>query len=90
MTVLVDVLRGSQSKRIQEAKLDDVKEYGALTGLERDDLDAMIRFLIDNEFIHQTKGLYPVLHPTYNSRNLDQSLTVQKLKKLYSFLSDGE
>ncbi len=85
-----DVLRGSQSKRIQEAKLNETKEYGALIGVERDDLDAIIRFLIDNEFIHQTKGLYPVLHPTYNSRNLEQSLTVQKLKKLYSFLNDEE
>lgn len=90
VTVLVDVLRGSGSKRILDAKLNTINEYSALTGVERNDVEAIIRWLIDESFILQTKGLYPVLHPTFNSRNLSSTLTTQKVKKLLDFLSIEE
>ena len=36
ITVLVDVLRGANSKRIQEAQLDSIPEYGALKHVRRE------------------------------------------------------
>lgn len=85
-TVLVDVLRGSQSKRVKEAHLDEIQEYGVLQAVKREDITLMIEWLIENHFILQTKGPYPVLHPTYDGIHYDETITPQKLKKLLEYL----
>ena len=74
--VITDVLRGSQSDRIIKASLNEVPEWGALKKVSREDVIAMINWLIDNSFILQTKGKYPVLHPTYNGLHYDETITV--------------
>lgn len=78
-TTLVDVLRGSQSKKIQDGGLDAINGYNALSGLSRDDLAFVIEWLISNGYILQTKGLYPVLHPTNKGINYSENMTNQKL-----------
>ena len=85
-TILIDVLRGSKSKKIISAGLDEVKEYGTLCGFGRDDLSAIIEWLIENHFILQTKGPYPVLHPTYDGIHYDETMTSAKMKKLLEYL----
>ena len=87
ITTLVDVLRGSKSKKVLEAKLDHIPEYGSLYKISREDLTTIIEWLIEYHFILKTKGMYPVLHPTYEGMHYDESITSQKLKKLSECLT---
>lgn len=88
ITILVDVLRGSKSKKITESKLDSISEYGALQGISREELTAIVEWLIENHFILKTKGKYPVLHPTYEGMHYDESITSNELKKLSEYLTN--
>jgi DNA helicase-4 len=86
VTTLVDILRGSRSKRLLSAKLDQIPEYGVLRGMKREDLSALVEWLIENHYILQTKGPYPVLHPTYDGMHYAETITVRKLEKLKEYL----
>ena len=86
-TILIDVLRGAKSKRILDATLDRLDEYGSLKEIQREHLIVIVEWLIDNHFILQTKGQYPVLHTTYESTHYDEIITPQLLKKLYIHIS---
>ncbi len=86
ITILIDVLRGSQSKRVAEAKLNEILEYGKLNRISRDDLNIVVEWLIENHFILQTKGQYPVLHPTYEGTHYSETMTDKLLKKLHERL----
>ena len=86
VSVLVDVLRGSQSKKIMDACLNHITEYASLKEIDRESLVAIIEWAIDNHFILQTKGMYPVLHPTYEGTHYNETITANKLKKLLDYL----
>ena len=88
ITTLVDVLRGAQSKKIKEFGLYLVSEYGARRNVSREDLVAIVEWLINNHFILKTKGLYPVLHSTYEGLHYEEIITTNKLKKLFEYLSN--
>ena len=88
INVLADVLRGANSKRITDAKLDKLPEYEKLKRVRRDDLITIIEWLIENHFILKTKHpTYPVLHPTYEGMHYDETITANKLKKLFERLN---
>ncbi len=88
INVLADVLRGAKSKRIVEAELNSLPEYGELGILNRDDLIIIIEWLIENHFILKTKHpTYPVLHPTYEGNHYNETITVHKLNKLLQTLN---
>ena len=88
INVLADVLRGANSKRITDAELDKLPEYGKLKRVRRDDLITTIEWLIENHFILKTKHpTYPVLHPTYEGMHYDETITANKLKKLFERLN---
>ena len=87
ITTLVDVLRGAQSKKITESGLDKVSEYASLKGINRETLTAIIEWLIENHYMLKTKGMYPVLHPTYDGMHYDEKITTNKLKKLSDYLT---
>ena len=87
INILADVLRGANSKRITDAKLDELPEYGKLKRVRRDNLITIIEWLIENHFILKTKHpTYPVLHPTYEGMHYDETITANKLKKLFERL----
>ncbi|MBO6054872.1 MAG: UvrD-helicase domain-containing protein [Oscillospiraceae bacterium] len=82
ITVLVDVLRGSQSKKLLDGGLNLVDGYGKLTRISREDLSFIVEWLISNGFILQTKGQYPVLHPTNKGINYNTEMTTRLLNTL--------
>lgn len=87
ITMLIDVLRGANSKRIMTSDLDKITEYGKLKHISRDDLGVIIDWLIDNHYILKTKHpTYPVLHPTYEGTHYSETMTANKLKKLLEIL----
>ena len=88
ITVLVDVLRGSQSNRINEMKLYEIQEYGALHQIARETLVLIVEWLVENHYLLKTKGKYPVLHLTFNGIHYNEKITSHQLKKLQSILQN--
>ena len=89
-TMLVDVLRGSKSKKILSDHLDQATGYGTLSGIAREDVQFLVDWLIQNGFALKTKGAYPVLHPTYNGEHYSDVITRQKLQALKAKLQNTE
>ena len=90
ITTLVDVLRGAQSKKNTESGLDKVSGYASLKGINRETLTAIIEWLIENHYMLKTKGMYPVLHLTYDGIHYDEKITTNKLKKLSDYLASKD
>lgn len=86
ISMLVDVLSGTVTKKLFDAKLNMIPEFGRLNKISKEDLRAIIEWLITNNFMLKTKGQYPVLHPTYNGMHYDEKMTVSQLKQLKKFL----
>lgn len=86
VTMLANVLTGTITKRLFEAKLNAIPEFGKLNAVSKDELHAIIEWLIMKNFILQTKGQYPVLHPTYNGLHYDEKMTLKQLKELKRYL----
>ena len=89
VTVLVDILRGSKNQRITNAELNALSKYGALSNVSREDLEVIIEWLIEKHFILQTKGQYPVLHPTCDGEHYNEKITKQALNKLLELLTNA-
>ena len=88
-TMLIDVLRGSDSEKITKVNFKTIPEYGSLkSNLTREDIAIIIEWLIENHFILQTRGQYPVLHPTHEAQNYSEIISVKKLNALYKYLKD--
>lgn len=86
VTVLIDVLRGSRSQRVQQKELYKLEQFGALISFSRVDLEAVVEWMLDMHFLLKTKGQYPVLHPTYEGMHYNETLTYSALLKLYKRL----
>ncbi|MGN6713437.1 UvrD-helicase domain-containing protein [Anaerocolumna jejuensis] len=86
IVMLMDVLQGMETKRLFEAKLNAITEFGALKIISREELQAIIEWMIVNHFMLKTKGQYPVLHPTYDGMHYREKMTIAQLKKLKKYL----
>ncbi|MBO4868888.1 MAG: UvrD-helicase domain-containing protein [Clostridia bacterium] len=87
VTMLTDVLRGTETDRIIKRGLNRLSGYGSLADIDRASVLIIINWLIRNKFILKTKEKYPVLHPTPEGRRYDEFITVGNLKKLQTVLS---
>lgn len=87
VTMLANILRGSSSEKIKVKSLEQIKQYGALSHLKREEVITVIEWLIENKYILRTKGLYPVLHPTYKGIHYKETITARKLNKLAEALA---
>lgn len=67
VNVIVQVLRGSRSKRILELELDKVSTYGIMQNYSNDAIKEMIMTLTAKDFIHITADRFPVLKLTPGS-----------------------
>lgn len=88
VTIMLDVLHGMETKRLFEAKLNAVPEFGALKKFSREELQVIIEWMITNHFMLKTKGRYPVLHPTYDGMHYGEKMTTAKLIKLKKYLEE--
>ena len=88
ITILISVLRGGNRKQIVKHKLNEVNEYGIYADMSRDDMRAVVQWMINNHYILKTKAKYPVLHPTYNGNHFDECITKKQIKDLKKYLED--
>ena len=88
ITILISVLRGSNRKQIVKHRLDEVPEYGIYSDMSRDDMRAVVQWMLDNHYMLKTKARYPVLHPTYDGNHFDEFITEKQLKDLKKYLED--
>lgn len=89
VTMLLDVLHGIKTKRLLDAKLNTVSEYGTLKSISREELKAIIKWMVEDHFLLKTKGQYPVLHLTYDGIHFRDKMTIAKLKRLKKYLEQG-
>ena len=89
INMLLDVLRGSDTKRLLEAELNLVPEYGTLAEIPRETLFEIIVWMLDHHFMLKTKGQYPVLHPTADGKSYHKTITTAKLNTLKRRLETG-
>ena len=90
LTMLTDILRGANSKRILDNGLEMVPEYGMLKEIPRETIQNIIEWLINEHYILKTKEKYPVLHSTYEGLHYSESLTKTKLEELKAYLEKDE
>ena len=88
ITVLISVLRGGKRKQIIKHKLNEVPEYGIYADMSRDDIRAIVQWMINNHYMLKTKAKYPVLHPTYDGNHFDECITKKQIKELKKYLED--
>lgn len=86
ITMLTDVLVGNTTKRLLDNKLNTVPQFGKINIAFKEEIYAIIEWLIEEKFILKTKGQYPVLHPTYNGMHYDEKMTLKQLKQLKRYL----
>ena len=88
VTILVDVLKGVNNKKIFENQLHLVTEFGALKEMPHETIVAVIDWMISEHLILKTKGKYPVLHSTYEGLHYSEKVTALKLKRLKKYLEE--
>lgn len=88
VTMLLDILHGTESKRVLEARLNYIPEFGTLKSIERDKLQSIVEWLLENHYMLKTRGKYPTLHPTYEGLHYGEVITATKLKKLKNYLEE--
>lgn len=90
MNMLLDVLRGAKSEKLLSRQLNKVPEYGKLANVKREQIRFIIEWLIEKQFILQTKGQYPVLHPTYNGMHYAETMNAGLLRQVIKELEKQE
>lgn len=88
VSVLAGVLRGLRPEMIVKYRLDAIAEYGSMAYLNREEAAAVIGWLIDRNYILQTKGRYPVLHITNLGLTYKEHLTPRNMKSLAERLQE--
>ena len=61
------MLAGSKKESIINAGLDEQSTYGIMSKTKKAAISELITKLIDEEYIHQTEGKYPILEVTQKS-----------------------
>ena len=88
INVLINVIRGGEGKQIRKHQLDNVPEYGIYADLSKDDIRAVIEWMLDKHYMLKTKANYPVLHQTYEGNHFDECITKVQLRDLKRYLND--
>jgi len=84
--LLNSVLHGEETEKVLHGNLNQVPEFGKLSWLPINETTYMINWLIENHYLYQTKGQYPVLHLTSDTAKFNEMVTVAQLNKLRATL----
>lgn len=84
---LADVMGGIESDKVKKHELNLVQEYGALSSFSREEVLAIIYWLIDKKYILQVKGKYPVLHITNMGLTYREHLKPGNMKSLIKLMN---
>ena len=87
---LVDILKGSENETIKKRNLKQLEGYASLKNLNKEYINLIIHYLIENHYIIISKGKLSVLHLTNEGYNYKDYLTIHNIKKLKSLLEDYE
>ncbi|NPV12504.1 MAG: RecQ family ATP-dependent DNA helicase [Ignavibacteria bacterium] len=79
-STIVDILRGSKSKKIIEYKLFNVSTYGFLSGIDKEKIKQKINDLILQDKVEKAASLYPTLSLTQKGEEELENLKVIELK----------
>jgi ATP-dependent DNA helicase RecQ len=79
-STIIDILRGSKSKKIQEYNLYNVSTYGFLSGIDKEKIKQKINELILQDKVEKTASLYPTLSLTRKGEEELENLKVVELK----------
>ncbi len=88
IAMLVDVLHGTENKRIFDNMLDKIPEFGSYKEMPRETIQSIVEWMIKEHYILKTKEKYPVLHPTYEGLHYSETVTKGMLKKLKKYLEE--
>jgi len=80
ITLIAAVLCGGNDERIQRFRLDQEPTYGVLSNLTQREVQACIRFLVDEDILALSEGLYPTLKLTARARDLLDSDSPVRMK----------
>lgn len=67
---IVNVLRGSKNKQILNSGLNELDCYGSLRQINTRSVSDIVEFLIEENYLYRTRGLYPTVRV-----NADKSIT---------------
>ncbi|WP_213973694.1 DNA helicase RecQ [Tepidanaerobacter acetatoxydans] len=97
VNTVVQVLRGSKSKRVIEYSLDKISTYKIMQEYSSDAIKEMIMALVSNGYIHMTADKFPILKLTdisweilhgktkfFHKKDLLQKANLSKEKKLFT------
>lgn len=79
-STIIDILRGSKSKKILEYKLFNVSTYGFLSGIDKEKIKQKINDLILQDKVEKAASLYPTLSLTQKGEEELENLKVVELK----------
>lgn len=88
MSMITDILRGAHSERITKMKLNELKCYGLLSTFSREDVTAIIEWMIVMKLLLKTKSQYPVIHITTTGYDYKNNITEKELKVLKKKLEE--
>lgn len=88
VTILTEVLKGTDNQRIFAHELDKVPEFAVLKDMPYETIRAVIEWMLSEHLILKTKEKYPVLHSTYEGLHYSEIITKGKLQKLKKYLEE--
>ena len=81
--VLIDVLKGKRSEKVEKYHLSKCKEFNKLYLYDKETLHIIVDWLIQKHFIYQSDHrLYPTLHMTNEGYHYDEFMTERLLISL--------
>lgn len=86
--ILACVVHGLENDKVKQNKLQTIPEFGSLAWMSMEDITSIINWLISKHYILQTKGNYPVLHPTADTAKFADEMTLMQLVGLKRILTD--
>lgn len=88
ITVLINVLRGERVKLVAKYSLYGIPEYGIYSKISKDNIRAIVQWMLDNHYMLRTKENYLVLHPTYEGNHFEECITKQQIADLKRYMED--